>query len=134
MAALYFAAAGLLCLLRWLGWGVEPKAVIEQFNADPSSVMWLLLLAATNVLPTLLHWSLGLAGLWADSIGPDAANARAWVTQVLKGTALGKIDAEDFADYLFGHRLLSLIFALCLLAWALCALRNLVPYSLRWLL
>jgi len=115
-------------------WAVDPQAVIEQFKAEPSSVM--LLLAATNVLPTLLHWSLGLPGCGpTDGLGPDATNAKARADRVLNGSALGQVDAEEFADYLlFGHRPLSLAFALCLLAWALCALQWLVPRSLSWLL
>lgn len=133
--ALYWLVIGLLFLLRWFGWGVEPRTILAQFLDDPFSLMWLLLLSLTNIFPTLAHWCLGLAGLWADSFGPKAGLAQQWAQTVLAGQPLGKLDAENFADYLlFGYRWFSVALALCLLSWTVWAFHWLLPHTLRWLL
>lgn len=128
---LYALVLGLVSALQWLGWGVDAKTVVRQFLHDPASSLWLLLLALTNILPTLLHWGLGLAGLWADFLGPNAQHVQTWAQKVLSGQPLGKVDAGDFADYLlFGQRGFSLVLALCLMSWAVWIFSWLLPQGL----
>jgi len=132
---LYGLVIFLLFAMQWLGWGVDPHAIIQQFLNDPRSSLWLLLLAMTNILPTLLHWGLGLAGLWADFLGPNARHAQAWAQKVLNGQPLGKVDAGDFADYLlFGQRGFNGVLALCLMSWAVWIFSWLLPQGLAWFL
>ncbi len=132
---LYWLVVASLYAMQAMGWGVDARAVLEQFLADPLSVVWLLLLAMTNVLPTLLHWTLGLAGMWSDRLGGRAQFALLRAQQVLDGEALGRVDAEQLAGYLVvGYRWFSLLLTACLLAWTVCAFRFLLPSSLRWLL
>lgn len=132
---LYGLVIILLFAMQWLGWGVDPHAIIQQFSKNPRSSRWLLLLAFTNILPTLLHCGLGLAGLWADMLGPKSQQAQTWANKVLNGQALGKVDAADFADYLlFGHRGFNFALALCLMFWAGWIFSWLLPHGLQWVL
>jgi hypothetical protein len=62
VAGLYVFVYAALLLMQRCGWGVDAKPIFKSFVDSPLSVSWLLLLAITNVVPTLIHWANLLSG------------------------------------------------------------------------
>ena len=86
--------AGFGVLQAW-GWGLDAAAMTAKFRDDPSdaSVQWVLWMAATNVLPTLLHLCLACAGLWSGWLLRDAGFAAALQKLVPVAPATGLLTA-----------------------------------------
>lgn len=65
--------------LQALGWGVDAADMARRFRDDPHApeVNWILWMALTNLLPTLLHLCLACAGLWSGWLMRDEVFAAA---------------------------------------------------------
>jgi hypothetical protein len=119
VAGLYASVYGALVLMQKIGWGVSPRYVFQQFVDNPSSSVWLLLLAVTNLLPTLLHWSVSLIGFLQERLGNDAKHAAIWAKQINRDEPLSAADADSFARYLLsGSHWCSVALMVALAAWA----------------
>jgi hypothetical protein len=72
---LVLGVVGLLHLLEALHWGVNAKDVLARAFINPtgSDANWMLSMALTNILPTLLHLGLACRGLWSGVLRRDAA-------------------------------------------------------------
>ncbi len=87
---LYWSVMHLFEVLQWLGWRIDAKGMRDQFRADPTNpqVSWILAMALTNIIPTLLHLSLAVAGLWSGWLLRDEGFAEAMRTLQVKPTSL----------------------------------------------
>lgn len=76
---LFDGVLGLLMLLQYWGWGIDAAATVRLMRNDPTDpqVQWILWMALTNVLPTVLHLGLACAGLWSGWLLRDAALVQA---------------------------------------------------------
>jgi len=132
---LYLAVFGLLHVLKAMGWGVDPKAIFLQFRKDPASSSWLILLAITNLVPTLLHWALGLTAIVQSRGTPRSADLQRWARQLLANEPLGEGNAETFAFYLMGgNKVASLALALGLICLFVQVFQWAIPAGFKWLL
>jgi hypothetical protein len=87
---LFFGVIALLHGLQALGWGVDASATLKRFQADPTApdVNWILGMALTNVVPTLLHLCLVFAGLMSGWLLRDAAMAHSLQAAPVVGSGL----------------------------------------------
>ena len=92
-----FAGFGLL--QHW-GWGVDAAAMVHRFRHDRGDpqVSWVLWMALTNVLPTLLHVGLACAGLWSGWLLRDDVFASALRAKSKPGAPTGLLTAAGTAQ------------------------------------
>ena len=95
-ALLLWGAITGLRWLQWLGWGIDAKVFAERFQRDPTGadVNWLMWMALTNVLPTLLHIGLTCAGLIAGWLFRDEPLSRELVLR-MKASPASLLLTED---------------------------------------
>lgn len=87
--------AGFGVLQHW-GWGVDAQAMARRFRDDPTSpaVNWILWMALTNLLPTLLHLCLACAGVVSGWLLRDEAFASSLRAQGRAMPATGLLAAN----------------------------------------
>ncbi len=87
---LFFGVIALLHGLQALGWGVDASATLKRFQADATApdVNWILWMALTNVVPTLLHLCLACAGVMSGWLLRDTALARSLQAAPAVGSSL----------------------------------------------
>ena len=107
--SLYVACIGALYVMRAIGWeGVEPTALINAFQGNvnwnfDSPALWLVMLAFTNLLPTLAHFGWSLWACFMNWLSPEHERVEGWLMTIAnspKGSGLLTDDAEEFARYL----------------------------------
>jgi hypothetical protein len=105
---LYAAVIGLLHLMQKIGWTVDWQALRNDFvtgqvwNVNSPS-FWLVLLALTNIVPTLLHVGWTTQALFIHWLSPQKDQVQAWLDTLAKaqpGAGLNNEDAHLFARYL----------------------------------
>ena len=130
----YAAALAVIRMMQRFGWQVDVKSVLVELRDKPWSGQstWLLTLAVTNFIPTLIHVALWMFG----SVQSRAADTRADIEQFLRdgGTTAPRqiaptiISMLRLQPWLERAMVLSLTLALIPL-FAIC-----VPWAADWLL
>jgi len=129
--ALYATVLVALRVFQAMGWGVDGSAVVREFVKKPTSQWWLILLAVTNVVPTVLHWGLLFAGVMSGQVGRRGGQMATHARNVLEGKPLGPIDAISFSSYLvFGGPWFEALTCLMFLSWTVYAFWRLIPWVL----
>lgn len=82
--SLYAVVLGLFYWMERLGWGIDARALIERFGANPfdPQVSWIALMALTNLLPTLFHMALWVLGCLTRAISVDREDIRACIASL----------------------------------------------------
>ncbi len=146
-AALYAAMVGVLSFMQWAGWQISVPEMLRELERNPwvGSSQWLLLMALTNLVPTLYHLALWLAGkAWArkPAIRADldaalvalkqkrASGGAQWPNQTLCGEGAANL----FVYVLKIHPWLERSLVLGLAVFAVTLFTQAVPYAADWAL
>lgn len=110
-----------VCLagLRRLGWGVDARATLATFEASAwwsSGSFWLISMAFTNVLPTLMHMGLVLTAVVSQRWSRHHQQLPRWLTTLESGSKLTELQGDAVLMYLWGWRAIWLCFTVLLLA------------------
>ena len=143
---LYAALLGVLAFMQSSGWHVDVHKVLLDLQSNPwqGASQWLLLMAITNLLPTLVHTGLWWSNaLWSrdKDVHTNLSNAmeafesyRASPQKYQNGPLLGEADAKNFVYVLKWQKWVDRLMVLGLLAASTWLFTWLIPLGARVLL
>jgi hypothetical protein len=135
VAGLYVVVYFTLFGMEAAGWAISAKKVFSDFMSSPASSLWLVFLAITNVLPTLLHLAFSITGIYEERFGGDAAHARSLAWEWQSRGKLVRPDAVTLAKYLGYKKFVPAIaWMICLTVWASWLAHLAVPFAVKSLL